>query len=173
LDGVSGVPASVRLVEVVKPFPESWVLAIDPGTVQSAWALVEDGLPVHFAISPNEQVLPMLLGLRNPESLVVIEKVESFGMPVGMEVFETVRWSGRFEQAAQPARVEWVSRRQVKLTLCHSAKANDASIRQALIDRYGGSAAIGRKATPGPLYGITKDVWSALALAVTHRELYP
>ena len=31
---------------------------------------------------------------------------------------------------------------------------------QALIDRYGGSAAVGRKAAPGPLYGISRDVWS-------------
>lgn len=39
----------------------------------------------------------------------------------------------------------------------------------ALIDRFGGKdAAIGRKATPGPLYGITKDLWSALAIAITY-----
>jgi len=49
--------------------------------------------------------------------------------------------------------------------------ANDASIRQALIDRFGGKdAAIGRKASPGPLHGIAADVWSALALAVTHTD---
>jgi hypothetical protein len=28
--------------------------------------------------------------------------------------------------------------------------------------------AIGRKASPGPLYGISRDVWSALAIAVTY-----
>jgi hypothetical protein len=32
----------------------------------------------------------------------------------------------------------------------------------------GGSAAVGRKASPGPLYGISRDVWSALAIAVTY-----
>ena len=30
------------------------------------------------------------------------------------------------------------------------------------------AAAIGRKAAPGPLYGISRDVWSALAIAVTY-----
>jgi hypothetical protein len=35
-------------------------------------------------------------------------------------------------------------------------------------DRFGGSAAVGRKAAPGPLYGISRDVWSALAIAVTY-----
>ncbi|HET6477318.1 MAG TPA: hypothetical protein VFH93_14740 [Thermoleophilia bacterium] len=44
----------------------------------------------------------------------------------------------------------------------------DANIRQALLDRFGGPAAVGRKAAPGPLYGIARDVWSALAIAVTY-----
>jgi len=65
---------------------------------------------------------------------------------------------------------ERISRRAVKLHLCGSARAKDANIRQALIDRYGGSAAIGRKAAPGPLYGVSKDVWSALAIAVTYQQ---
>ena len=28
--------------------------------------------------------------------------------------------------------------------------------------------AIGRKAAPGPLYGISRDMWSALAIEVTY-----
>jgi hypothetical protein len=28
--------------------------------------------------------------------------------------------------------------------------------------------AVGRKANPGPLYGISRDVWSAIAIAVTY-----
>jgi hypothetical protein len=59
-------------------------------------------------------------------------------------------------------------RRVVKLALCGDSRAKDANIRQALIDRFGGSAAVGRKAAPGPLYGIHRDVWSALAIAVTY-----
>jgi hypothetical protein len=55
----------------------------------------------------------------------------------------------------------------VKLALCGDSRAKDANIRQALIDHFGGSAAIGRKAAPGPLSGISRDVWSALAIAIT------
>jgi hypothetical protein len=60
----------------------------------------------------------------------------------------------------------------VKLHLCKSTKANDASIRQALIDRYGPGKerAIGTKKAPGPLYGVKADVWAALALAVTWHD---
>ena len=100
--------------------------------------------------------------------VVAIEKVESYGMAVGAEVFDTVFWSGRFAEAASSATVVMLPRRVVKLTLCGDSRAKDANIRQALIDRFGGSAAIGRKAAPGPLYGISRDVWSALAIAVTY-----
>ena len=93
-------------------------------------------------------------------------------MPVGREVFETVYWIGRFAQAAQPVEHTLVSRGAVKMHLCGSKRAKDSNIRQALIDRFGGSAAIGRKADPGPLYGISGDVWSALAVAVTWYDTY-
>ncbi len=145
------------------------LLAIDPGPEQSAWLVFADGQPRSFGIWPNDELLCFRLG---PPSwdLVVIEQVTSYGMPVGREVFETVRWSGRFEQAASPIRVEYLPRLAVKLALCHSPKANDATIRQALLDRFGGSKAVGTKKAPGPLHGIHRDVWSALALAVAWQE---
>ena len=103
-------------------------------------------------------------------------------MAVGAEVFETCVWTGRFIQcwtdspfsyrigAERPVRR--VFRRDVKMHLCGSARAKDANVRQALIDRYGPGkeAAIGRKATPGPLYGVTTHVWAALAVAVTAAD---
>jgi hypothetical protein len=89
-------------------------------------------------------------------------------MAVGAEVFDTVLWAGRFAEAAHRVTVVMLPRRAVKLALCGDSRAKDANIRQALIDRFGGSAAIGRKAAPGPLYGISRDVWSALAIAVTY-----
>jgi hypothetical protein len=59
-------------------------------------------------------------------------------------------------------------RATVKAHLCRSAKAKDSNVRQALIDLFGGKEnAIGTKKTPGPLYGISGDVWAALAVAVT------
>ena len=94
-------------------------------------------------------------------------------MAVGAEVFETVYWIGRFaERAIQlDHAAERVFRRDVKLHLCGNSRAKDANIRQALIDRYGGKEqAIGRKASQGPLYGLSGDCWSALAVAVTFAE---
>lgn len=55
--------------------------------------------------------------------------------------------------------------------ICGRANASDTNIRAALIDLWGGKEkAIGKKATPGPLHGISKDVWAALAVAITYAE---
>ena len=148
------------------------ILAIDPGPVESAWLVYNpwSGGIRAFAKVDNEHLLRTLRNeLAENLTTVVIEQIESFGMPVGREVFETVRWSGRFEEACERP-VEYLPRRTVKLQLCGSSRAKDPNVRQALIDRYGGSAAIGKKANPGPLYGISGDVWSALAVAVAWSE---
>jgi hypothetical protein len=97
-------------------------------------------------------------------------------MAVGAEVFETCVWAGRFierwyRNPRRPTHLR-VYRRDVKLHLCGSMRAKDANVRQALIDRYGPGKekAIGRKAAPGPLYGISGDCWAALGVAVTAAE---
>jgi hypothetical protein len=143
------------------------ILAIDPGTTQSAWLRYDGSRPQGFGITAND-VLVRALRTGGLPDVVVIEKVESYGMAVGAEVFDTVLWAGRFAEAAHRVPVVLLPRRAVKLALCGDSRAKDANIRQALLDRFGGSAAMGRKAAPGPLYGIARDVWSALAIAVTY-----
>ncbi len=143
------------------------ILAIDPGTSQSAWLRFDGTRPGAFGITANEILVKALRSGGLPD-VVVIEKVESYGMAVGAEVFDTVWWAGRFAEAAERVPVVMLPRRAVKLALCGDSRAKDANIRQALLDRFGGSAAVGRKAAPGPLYGIHRDVWSALAIAVTY-----
>jgi len=143
------------------------VLAIDPGSFQSAWLQYDGSRPGPFAITPNDLLVRALRSDTLPD-VVVIEKVESYGMAVGAEVFDTVFWAGWFAEAVHRVPVVLLPRRAVKLALCGDSRAKDANIRQALLDRFGGSAAVGRKASPGPLYGISRDVWSALAIAVTY-----
>ena len=148
------------------------VMAIDPGPVRSAWLAIEDDEIRNMAISLNRELVDLIRSdiPAGPVDVLVIEKVEGFGMPVGAEVFETVYWSGRFAEAARPKPVERIGRKAIKLHLCGSMRAKDPNIRQALIDRFGGSSAIGRKATPGPLYGVSADLWSALAVAVSWAD---
>jgi len=150
------------------------VIAVDPGPTESAWLVYnrKTGGIRAFAKVPNEKLVELLRsGLADDIEAVVLESVESFGMPVGRDVFETVYWSGIFAEAVHPLPVYRIGRKAVKLALCGSARAKDPNIRAALIDRYGGQdVAIGRKAHPGQLYGISGDVWSALAVAVAWSE---
>lgn len=139
------------------------IAAIDPGPEQSALLLWDGARVVDAYIQPNEYILGRLKDAAGVYPLV-IEKVECFGMPVGAEVFETVYWTGRFSQAYGIEHVARVPRMAVKMHLCHTSRAKDANIRQALVDRLGKP---GTKQKPGVTYGISKDLWSALALAVT------
>lgn len=144
------------------------VLAIDPGPVESAY-VVYDGSVLEFNKLPNDKMLGTLATqyLSSMNDCLVVEMIESFGMSVGKEVFETVWWTGRFCQLGEP--FHRVYRKEVKMHLCKSMRAKDANIRQALIDRFGPGKekAIGKKKSPGPLYGLSGDCWSALAVAVT------
>lgn len=142
-------------------------IAIDPGTRQSAVIEIKDGNIESKAILQNGDVLKFLREQTQQDALV-IEMIASYGMAVGREVFETCVWIGRFQEAWNGP-TEFVYRKDVKLHLCGSPKAKDANIRQALLDRYGGSAAIGKKKAPGPLYGIKADLWAALAVAETYQ----
>lgn len=152
------------------------IIGVDPGTTKSAVVLLRnlDRPPrlLDHALLDNHTVMPWIQGFSVTGNILVIEKIASFGMPVGAEVFETVFWSGRFAEAWGG---EWhrITRNEVKNHICHSSRAKDSNIRQAIIDRFGGLAAIGRKSAPGPLYGIAGDEWSALAVALTYADNPP
>ncbi len=122
-----------------------------------------------FGKITNEEMLKHVKVDHGHDQLV-IEMIQSFGMAVGAEVFETCRWIGRFQEASFVP-VHFLYRKEVKLHLCGNLRAKDANIRQAIIDRYGGKdRAIGRKATPGPLYGISADVWAAMSVGLTWSD---
>lgn len=152
------------------------IIAIDPGPERSALVYLQGRQPTFTMLERNDAIRDALMMdcgtffAFDEMATLVIEQVESFGMPVGKEIFSTVFWAGRFAECWGGPWAQ-LPRRAVKLHHCHSIRANDASIRQALLDRYGGKAvAVGRKAAPGPLYGIKQDLWSALALGLTYLE---
>src|SRR4051794_25858834 len=123
------------------------VLAIDPGYEQSAFVLFEAGHIFNHGILRNEAMREIIASGLAYVDRVVLEQIESFGMAVGREVFETVFWTGRFfEAASEICAPERMPRRTVKLHLCRSARAQDSNIRVALLDRFGGKDhAIGTK----------------------------
>lgn len=170
------------------------VLAIDPGPQKSAWVILDGVNVVDFNIEDNDSI-----SFRKTDHLA-IEMIASYGMAVGAEVFETCVWIGRFIEMLHDRGHTKIYRKDVCLNLCGSVRAKDSNVRQALIDRYGGqSTAIGgvkcRKCKgkgwfgagrpvcadcngrtwenpPGPLHGITADVWQALGVGVTFQDSF-
>jgi len=148
------------------------ILAIDPGTTQSANVVYEDGILEEKGIDENNLLLTALAqGDFMDCDILYIEMVASYGMAVGRTVFETCVWIGRFIEAWD-GEWEFIYRKDVKMHLCGQTKAKDSNIRQAIMDRYGSerSIAIGTKNNPGPLYGVSKDIWAALGVAITGDE---
>lgn len=152
------------------------ILGVDPGYTQSAYVLydVDKELPISFATVPNADLLVYLD--RCTADQIAVEHVASYGMSVGREVFATCVFVGRiierWERWIGRSAARAVYRADVKLHLTHSRRSKDANVRQALIDKFGPGkdVAIGKKATPGPLYGLTGDCWAALAVAITAAE---
>ena len=143
------------------------ILAIDPGPVQSGWC-VFDGAPVEAGIEANCTLCAKLCGDFGFLDHVVIEQFKCYGMAVGDTTIDAIRWSGRFEErGSRPGRpCVYIPRATIKAHICGSARAKDGNVRRALLDRW----PKGNKATPGPTYGYKRDMWAALALAVTWWE---
>ena len=154
------------------------ILAIDAGSTESGYALIEmpDFRLITFGKVENDVLIDMLYEIPYKVDAVALEMVASYGMAVGKTVFETCVWIGRFEQALRDngyKDINYIYRKDEKITLCHSMKAKDSNIRQALIDRYAKhdfKNGKGTKNNQDVFYGVSKDVWAAIAVGVTYFE---
>ena len=153
------------------------IFAVDPGTEMSA--VVEyttNRLVVRADILRNEELIKEIKddALHGCSDVYVFEMIESMGMAVGRETFQTVLWIGRMYQECVRAgrRTELVYRSQVKLAICNDRRARDANIRAEIADRFGGKLrAFGSKKNPGPLFGVTSHKMSALAVAIAFIDM--
>lgn len=144
------------------------IFAIDPGSVKSAYVVVDENLkPLNFGIIENKELLETITYFKYCD--FAIEMIASYGMPVGKEVFETCLWIGRFNQVISTFNKEpyFIYRKDEKMAICYDMRARDSNIRQALIDRFG---VVGTKKNKGWFYGFKKDIWQAYAVAVTYHD---
>lgn len=142
------------------------ILAIDPGTLESGWVILEGRKVADSGVIENKQLLPLIA---NWTEALAIEMIASYGMPVGREVFETCVWIGRFVQVYRYSGLaQLIYRKDVKMHLCGTSQAKDQHIRQALIDLIGPQ---GVKKAPGPTYGVRSHAWAALGVAATALKL--
>lgn len=152
------------------------ILAIDPGNTFSGYALVDAVTcrPLDIGKVPNDDLLDIIT--KADYTHLAIEMVASYGMAVGATVFETCVWIGRFAQHHDHQHPlvlgvdrALVYRMQVKMHHCHTSKAKDSNIIQALIDRFASgepNRGKGTKSQPGWFHGFSGDIWQAYALAV-------
>jgi len=158
------------------------ILSIDPGSSESAFTVLDETLkPIKFG-----KILNADLAILTPELMydhkinnVAIEAIASYGMAVGKEVFDTCIWVGRFWEIALKRmdlnEVRLIYRKEEKMNLCHSMKAKDSNITQALVDRFASGQpnhGKGTKKAPGWFFGFSKDVWQSYAVGVTYYDLY-
>ena len=71
------------------------ILAIDPGTTESGYCLMEGYKPVKFGKIKNTELLKSIIrGHEMDADHVVIEMIASYGNSVGEYVFDTCVWIG-------------------------------------------------------------------------------
>jgi len=149
------------------------ILGIDPGSEHSGYVLygpTDRKLLLAVDPIPNAELRDFLKALDGRQTVIACEWMEAHGQPVGAEVFETAAWIGHFEDVAWCRGITFarIKTSVMRRMICHSNRANDSVVRQALIDEFGPGKekAIGLKASPGPLYAVKGHAWSALAIAI-------
>lgn len=137
------------------------IIGIDPGTSQSGIVVIRDGKIVDSGCWPNERVREEVSTIGH--DLLAIEWIQSMGMSVGKEVFETCMWAGRFAETSKANLVRFVPRGRIKLHHCGSARAKDGNIVQSMKDKHGDK---GTKKDPGFFFGVSSHAWQACAVAL-------
>ena len=155
------------------------IFAIDPGYTKSAYCVYHPDTHVvrEFAKVDNDMLRAIITASTVWEYEYAVEMIASYGMPVGREVFETCLWVGRYQEIIHRYNkpFELIYRKDVKQHLCGNLKAKDSNIRQSIMDLFpatggGKKPVIGTKAEPGPLYGVSNDVWAAVGVALTYHN---
>ena len=171
-----------------------FILGIDPGTTETAYCLckVEEittgSKPplsiIRFDKAKNDEVKEELLKAikelsgKDDTMTVAIEHLESYGTAVGKSTFETAYYIGElrelcfcYELSGDKLNVERIYRHEEKMRICHSMKANDATIKRMLVDTFSKNPdknyGKGTKSDPDFFYGFKADCWSAFAICCT------
>lgn len=151
------------------------LLAIDPGTQQSGYVILEGDKILASGVELNTTLLEAIQKRTQQFSLpetLAIENIVSYGNTVGNTTFKTCIWIGRFYQAwldyPHPAEsVVLIDRITIKKHLCPKQRANDSTIIKALTERFGEK---GTKTNPGPTYGLKSHAWQAFALGIYYHD---
>jgi hypothetical protein len=171
-----------RKVRKVRKIKKPMILAIDPGAGDqklgdcSGWVLLDPtpGTVLDYGNqTSNDELMEILKTISEdlpPNAILVVETFRPQGQPLYWQLIWTAIWTGRFIEA-WGRKWDFLHRQTVKHHITGMTNAKDSNVNAALLDRWGGKEiAKGRKKDPGPLYGLAKHAWPALALAVAYAE---
>jgi len=146
------------------------ILGIDPGSAETAYTIIDGDYNI-LASDKLPNAMLMVLLPQMEVSQVAIESIQSYGMAVGREVFDTCFMIGRLQQKLEDMGkpVTLYPRPEYTRRLCGVGKVNDAVLRQALLLRFGGD----KKGEPLSLLKGASDKRSAFAVAVYHLDGMP
>ncbi len=156
------------------------VLAIDPGPKTSGVVLYDSGGRRVVWTSGASDLLGVRALIRGgvcvlTPDVIVCERVQSYGI-AGGSLLRTAEVYGRIAEIAFVGDFAFCGmyRREVLQALDVTGKGSrDARVRARCIEMHGGTRAeaCGRKAAPGPLYGVSSHAWQALGLALAWLAL--
>lgn len=150
------------------------IIAVEPGSLKSAYVVIVDGKPIASAILPNEELFEYLRNVKG-EYICIMELLPVAGIPFAEHIFRTCVWLGKFEAAAemQGMHTTYVGRTEAAYNLCGKGDATVKMIRRALIRRFAThdkNTARGTKSNPDTLYCVNYEAMMALAYAVTWMD---
>lgn len=117
------------------------ILGIDPGPTESAYCFVGPKYSIDAANKVgNEGLIEMVRSSAPSIGHVALESIQSYGMAVGREVFDTCFMIGRIIQVCKDLEIPYTlyPRPEYTRRICGVGKINDAVLRQALELRFGG-----------------------------------
>lgn len=156
------------------------ILAIDPGTYQSAYVLWNGEQLLKTGIMLNHELYEVFVEIQSfvkfQEIHTYIEGFEPRGNRIDQNCIDTIWWAGQFYAwchffQLNPSRIpRGHVKKHFKVKQRHTHNA-DTQIRQALIEKYGPKPT---KSYPNPVYSTCRmaaDIWQAWALAVMMWKL--
>lgn len=158
------------------------IIAVDPGNIESAYIVLNNNLGIMgFDKCTNSKLLEIIDRRLNfdstHETKIVIEMIACYGQRVGKEIFETCMYIGQLKELCRRYNVDvtLVYRKEEMEVLCNGQNNGDGGIRRALIERFAKhdlKNGKGTKKSPDVFYGFAKDIWAAMAVAVTYHDKY-
>ena len=169
------------------------IMAIDPGTTESAYVILDDQYQIFSADKVGNDVILSIIADAPGLDAVIIEDIEprysstdrsAAGAVMGQSTIETIKAFGRFSWQAslRGLMVGSIFRRDERSCLIPTKKNGlpplpetapkhaDGQIRVSLIRRFARhdqERGRGTKANPDTFYGFHGDMWQAMAVGVT------